>query len=694
MKSPALFFGLSLIASNVAAQFPTAPPAATPVAAAPAPALQPFVLPNGLKVTVLENHRQPVVSMALSLPAGTAYDPASQAGTADLLASLLTRGAGSRDADSVAAAIEQVGGSLSAAVDPDFLTLTADALSEHIDVAMGLLADAVLRPHLDPQEVDKVRAQAVASVQADNAQSGNLASRIFLAALYGSHPYAIRSTPLTLNNVGRRDLEAFRLARFRPSAAQLVIAGDITLADARKLVTDAFGDWKGVAPTPLPAKSPIRAKTRIILVHVPSAETSSILMGNTTIRGGDSTYYAATVVDRVFGGSSNGRLVRSLRDERRWAESPASALSQTNGLGMYQVGAEVRATVTDSAVRELLAQMRKIRTDTIAPDELKRAQAELTGSHPLGIQSMNQQASAVLKARRMGLPASSITNYRKQVASLSPTRFRTAARTVVRPDSCLIVVVGNASQVYKGLSTIAPIAVIGPDGTALTPADLEPKVAVLELDTTLLVPRKDSLLVVAQGRTVGVQVSTLEQSGDGLLYTETTNIGNVISQTTKVSMDRAGRMRNLAQTGKMRGQDTKIDLAYGSGKVKGSAHVLGPNGPMTLAVDTIVPAGILDDNALQALLPALKWAPNLRWTIPVFASGQNRVRTLTLTVRAVGTVSVPAGSFQAYMADLEGDEQKVTFYVSVDPPRRLLRLTVAGTPLEFVAVPTGGIRAP
>jgi predicted Zn-dependent peptidase len=102
---------------------------------------------------------------------------------------LLTRGAGSRDADSVAAAIEQVGGSLSAAVDPDFLTLTADALSEHIDAAMALLADAVLRPHLDPQEVDKVRAQAIASVQADNAQSGqpglaNLSGRtLWLASL-------------------------------------------------------------------------------------------------------------------------------------------------------------------------------------------------------------------------------------------------------------------------------------------------------------------------------------------------------------------------------------------------------------------------------------------------------------------------------------------------------------------------------
>ncbi|HEY7029552.1 MAG TPA: insulinase family protein [Gemmatimonadales bacterium] len=694
MKSLTLLLGLSLVAGNAAAQFPTSPPPAAPVTAAPALPLQPFVLANGLKVNVLENHRQPVVSMALSLPAGSAYDPPTQSGTADLLASLLTRGAGSRDADSVSSAIEQVGGSLSATVDPDFLTLTADALSEHVDVAMGLLADAVLRPHLDPQEVDKARAQAIASVQADNTQSGNVASRIFLAGLYGDHPYAIRSTPATLNNIGRKDLEAFRLARFRPSAAQLVIAGDITLADARKLVTAAFGEWKGVAPAPLPAKSPVRAKTRIILVHIPSAETSSILMGNTTMRGGDSTYYAATVVDRVFGGGTNNRLVRVLRDEKRWTESPASALTQPNGMGMFQIGAEVRSAVTDSAVRELLAQMRKIRSDTVAPDELKRAQAELAGSYPADIQSMNQQAGAVLKARRMGRPASSVTSYPKQVASLTATRFRTAAKSVVRPDSCLIVVVGNAAPLYKGLSAIAPIALIAPDGTQLTPADLEPKTAVLQLDSTLLVPRKDSLLVVAQGRTVGVQVSTLERTGDGLLYTETTNIGNVISQTSKVSMDLGGRMRSLAQTGKMRGQDTKIDLAYGPGKVKGSAHVLGPKGPINLAVDTIVPAGILDDNALQALFPALNWAPNVRWTIPVFASGQNRVRTLTLTVRAMGTVSVPAGSFQAYMADLEGDDQKVTFYISVDPPHRLLRLTVAGTPLEFVAVPTGGDRAP
>jgi zinc protease len=280
MRSPALLLLLSLITGQAAAQYPTSPPPGATVAASSPIAVQEFVLPNRMKVMLVENHRQPVVSIALSLPAGTAYDPPTQSGTADLLTSLLTRGAGSRDADSVSVAIEQVGGSLSAAVDPDFLTLTADVLSQHIDVALGLLADAVLRPHLDPQEVNRVRTQAISSLQSEISQPGSVASRVFLAGLYGSHPYAIRATPQTLNTIGRRDLEAFRLARFRPSGAQLIIAGDLTLADARRLVTSAFGmAWRGPDP-PYTQGSSSRTDSHRA-GHVPSAETSSILVGST-----------------------------------------------------------------------------------------------------------------------------------------------------------------------------------------------------------------------------------------------------------------------------------------------------------------------------------------------------------------------------------------------------------------------------
>jgi hypothetical protein len=154
-----------------------------------------------------------------------------------------------------------------------------------------------------------------------------------------------------------------------------------------------------------------------------------------------------------------------------------------------------------------------------------------------------------------------------------------------------------------------------------------------------------------------------------------------------VVFDTAGRMRRLEQTGKVRGQDTRIALSYGGGRVRGQAQVLDSLGkPRTLAVDTAVSAAIVDDNALIALLPALPWAINTRWTIPVFGSGENRIRNVTLTVADIEPVRTPAGEFEAYRADLEGASQSVSFYVTTATPHRLVRITLLGSPIEFLAV--------
>ena len=103
-------------------------------------------------------------------------------------------------------------------------------------------------------------------------------------------------------------------------------------------------------------------------------------------------------------------------------------------------------------------------------------------------------------------------------------------------------------------------------------------------------------------------------------------------------------------------------------------------------MDTAVSSGIIDDNGLVALLPALPWTLNTRWTIPLFGSGENRIRSVTLTVADIGPVRTPAGTFEAFRADLEGASQAVSFYVTTTAPHRLVRITLAGSPVEFLAV--------
>jgi hypothetical protein len=120
--------------------------------------------------------------------------------------------------------------------------------------------------------------------------------------------------------------------------------------------------------------------------------------------------------------------------------------------------------------------------------------------------------------------------------------------------------------------------------------------------------------------------------------------------------------------------------------VRGSALVATGDGPRTIAVDTAVSDGIVDDNGIQALLPLLRWDINVRWAFDVFASGENVIRRLTLTAADLTRVSVPAGTFDCYRADLEGGTQRVSFFVASKPPHRVIRVEIANSPIQFIAV--------
>jgi zinc protease len=680
-----MLLALGLTATAAArAQFPPNPPAPLPLRPAVYPAAQETVLPNGLRLVVLESHRQPIVAVTLSLPAGTAYDPPGKEGVADLLAALVTRGAGPRSGPEIADLLERIGGSLSASATPDYLTLQADILTPQTETALGLLADLVLRPHLDSAEFEAQRAQRIAALQNELSSQGAVTARIFLMALYGGHPYGARATPGTLRGITRGDLEAFRRARFRPNGAVLLMAGDVTLARARQLATRAFAGWSGAAPAPLPPPNPGKAPTGILLVHNPGAERANILVGNTTGPGSDTVLYAGLVAARILG-DEDGRLVRHFQSARGWSDIAFASLLRTRQLGLFQAGVEVPEPVADSALADLLGLLWEIRREVVPFGELEGARGALVDGYPFAVQTVSQLASQVTEARQLGMPAAFVASFRQRVAAVTAARVREAARRLIKPDSALVVVVGDGARLHARLAKLAPVKLVSLQGTQLKPEDIQPRTRPLVIDPARLAPQRDSLLVMAQGRPVGRQVYALEAAGDGFTYTERTDIGQMISQITRLAFDSAGRPRRLEQSGRVQGQETRIELTYGGGRVRGTARVPGPDGPRTIQVDTAVGPAVLDDNALQPLLPALEWGPNVRWTFEVFSGGENRVKPASLTVVSIERVPLGAGEVETYRAVLEGGQSRVTFYVTTASPHRLVRVSLSGTPIEFIA---------
>jgi len=669
-------------------RYPTQPPAPAPLTPAQFPPFQEATLANGLRLVLVESHENPVLSLSLAMPAGSSHDPAGKEGLADMVALLLDKGAGERTAEQIAAEIEGVGGTLGAGAGADFMSVSTTVLSPNADLAFELLRDVVTAPRFPESEVELARTQTLSGLQLELSQPASLASRFFNDALYGEHPYARSATPATVRSITRADLVAYQQARLRPQGALLVVAGDITMADARRRAEAAFGAWTGAAPAvasrPAP---PAGTRTEILLVHRPGSVQSNIVVGNTTFLPADPLRHATIVANKLLGGGADARLFMILREEKGWTYGAYSNYSRPLGVGSFQASAEVRTEVTDSALVEIVKQLRRLRDEPVAAAELEAARSALVGSFPLTIETAQQIAGAVSNAILYDLGGDYLSTYRTKLAAVTAADLARAARASVRPDSALIVVVGDGAKLYEKLRAIAPVRIVTPEGDELQPADLTATASAVALDPRLLVAGRDSFAVMVQGNPFGHMTTEVARAADGWTITQTSVLGPIGTQTTTLTLDARLGMRAVKQTGKLQGMATRIDVAYANGKATGSAVSPQPTGgTKDVAVDAEVPAGALDDNAVAPLLPTMPWAEGAKFTIPVFASGQGTLQPQTFTVAGAESVTVPAGTAQAWRIEATGGQVPVTYWVEQAAPHRLLKIAPSGLPLEMVRV--------
>ncbi|HEY7193111.1 MAG TPA: pitrilysin family protein [Gemmatimonadales bacterium] len=684
----------ALILSNLATfelsaqdSVPSRPPAAERLRPVRFPPFQQVALPNGMTLLLVENHEQPTLSLSLSFRAGGAYDPAGKEGVAQFVAELLTKGTPTRDAEQIASTIEGVGGSIGASAGDDFLTIATDGLSDHADLAFTLLGDVTRRATYPAEELELARTRFLSSLELELSQASNVAARAFQKEIFGRNPYGRSTSAASYKAITRDDVVGFAQRRLRPSGALLVVAGDITLARARELATQAFGTWTGAAPaaTAFPAP-PTKRSTDIVLVNRPGSVQSNIVIGNTTFLPTDSTYYPARIATQVLGGGSDSRLFTILREQKSWTYGSYAGLRRNRGLGYWQATFEGRTEVTDSALVELLHQIDRIRTEAIPDSELNAAKGFLVGSFPLTIETPSQIAQVVSTARLLGLGTNYVQTYRERLSAVTATRARAAAQRTIRRDALTIVVVGDAKSLYDKLKPIAAVRMVDIDGNPIDPAQLNPTGGPVAFDRSQLVARSDSFQALVQGNVFGEQTGAVTITPDSISYTEATTIGPFQQQSTVV-LNGDLSPRHTDQTSTVQGQHAEIHLTYSDGRVKGTSQTPRPGSTVkSITVDTTVAAGTIDDNAMPLLLPALPLEVGKTFNLNVFSSGEGITKVVTVKVAGIETVQVPAGNLPSYRLEIAGMQLPVVMHVTQQTPRRLVRIAPTGAPIVFELV--------
>lgn len=686
MQSTARIAALALagaLAAAPAAAQRQAPPAPMPTRPLQFPSFDESTLPNGMRVIVVENHAHPVASVNLLVGSGSAAVPAAETGLAGLLTEVITRGTETRSADQIAGAIERTGGSIRAGGGEDYTGVYASVLSDQVPLAMELVSDVALHPSFPQDEVASSVTRAQSELQQWMADPSYLSQRRLGERLYGNHPYGLYRSAETLARVDRQALVDFHRAHFRPGNAVLVVAGDVRTEDVKRMARERFGAWTGgAAPRMSYAGLPAAAGTRIVLVHRPGAVQSSIRAGRLAVRAGSPDRPALEVLNRILGGGSDARLFAILREQHGWTYGAYSDFSEPRDLGRFMAGMEARTAVTDSAVAELLVQVRRIASEPVSAAELEAAKGYLVGSFPLSIQTAEDVAGQVAATRILGLPIETLLQRRERLAAVTGADVQRVAARYLKPDSLTVIVVGDASKVLAPLERIAPVELVDLAGAPMDRAALVVRASQERFDLARLAPWTAEYQVTAQGNPIGRSTSVLEREGAGWKRTTSLTFGPV-QQTLTARWGAEWRPVDYAETyaGAVQGTAT---VRWENGRFVGEAKL-----PAQAGGDKTYDAEAIPGSAWsqmeEAMLATADLAPGKTIVIPVFNTSTSDVNPVTYKVGAVESVTVPAGTFQAYRVEASGGSSPLVLWLRAEGLHVVVRQEVVGQPIAIEA---------
>ena len=432
---------------STVAVLPPPVPGAPPRPRTPRP--ERWTMENGLRVVALRKPTIPQVVLRLVIPAGGAADPAGYPGTASLVAHVLTEGTRSMSADELNARLDFLGAAVHAHVSHDWAEVEGVLLSETLDEGIALLAEVATHPAFPEHETERVRAESLDALIARADEPANIADDRTALEVFGpTHPYGRPSfgTREGIAAVPREALAAFHAERYRPRGAFLVAAGDFDPAELRARLDAAFAGWTGEAPrVSYPAGAPVPALAgRGVLVKWDEAAQSEIRVAGAGLERRSPEWFAGAVANYILGGSTiTGRLGANLREEKGWTYGARSGFHAGQAIGGWVAETAVDVEVTADAVAEMVGEMRRMSTDAVSEDELRRARDALILSLPRAFETPGGLAGRFVTVEAFGLPDDYWERYADHVEAVTADDVLRVSRRCFDPERLVRVVVGG-----------------------------------------------------------------------------------------------------------------------------------------------------------------------------------------------------------------------------------------------------------
>ena len=413
------------------------------------------VLPNGIRLITAPAAKLPLVTVLVLVDAGSTNDPMGKEGTAALTAAGMLEGTSDYDGAKLAEEFEQLGTSLETGADWDSTYLKITVLSGKLREAARLLGDAISRPAFPEREIERLKAERLAEILQLETEPRGLADEKFSEFLYADNSRYSKPDEGSAESVAsltRADVEEFYRSNYKSKATTVIVVGDISSEDAKRVITDAFRTWpSGVAREQRLVVAPRADMKRVHIVNKPDAPQSELRVGHVGLPRRHPDFFPTLVMNAVLGGLFGSRINLNLREVHAYTYGASSFYDWRRGAGPFVISTAVESEVTAPALREILLEVNRIRGEKISEEELSLAKDYLEGVFPIRYETTAAIASALATLAIYSLPADYYDTYRSNIHSVSGDAVLEVARLHLHPERLQTVIVGDSGIVGDSL---------------------------------------------------------------------------------------------------------------------------------------------------------------------------------------------------------------------------------------------------
>lgn len=382
------------------------------------------LLPNGLKIVTLENHKSPVVTFQIWYKVGSRNEITGKTGISHLLEHMMFKGTSSHGKGEFSRTVSRNGGNENAFTSQDYTAYFEIFSSDRLNISLELESDRMVNLLIDPQEflLERDVVKEERRLRTEDDPTSSLVEELYAAA-FKIHPYhaPIIGWMTDLTNLTRDDLYRHYKEYYTPGNATIVVVGDFDTKEVVKNVEKYFGSIPAGNTPPEVRMTEPEQQGEKRFYYKREAQLPYVIYGYQTINYKDKDHYALDVLSNILSEGKSSRLYQKIVYEQELALGAGGGYNalQTDPELFYFYAQLRPERTTAEAESALNTEIEKIKKEPVSDNELQKAKNQIEASFIMGQDSNFYQAMLIGKLETIGAGAGYLETYIDEIRKVT-----------------------------------------------------------------------------------------------------------------------------------------------------------------------------------------------------------------------------------------------------------------------------------